>query len=87
MVSDFTPPLGDTWGRDRGPAHLRWERASIAMVRTGETKLSVGSALMVACPAQQGGERAIQSPPVRTVSVLGAWHCTGADTPYHILSF
>lgn len=68
MVSDFAPPLGDTWGQDRGPAHLRCERASIAMVRTGETRLSVGSALMVACPAQQGGERAIQSPPVRTVS-------------------
>lgn len=28
----------------------------MAMVRMGDTRLSVGSALMIACPAEQGSE-------------------------------
>lgn len=35
-------------------AHLRWESASIATVRTGEAKWSGGSALMMACPRKRG---------------------------------
>lgn len=39
-----------------GPAlaHLSCERASIAIDLTGETKWSGDSALMIACPAQEG---------------------------------
>lgn len=45
VVSDSIP----TKGKRLGPAHLRYERASMAIVRTGETRLSGGSALMIAC--------------------------------------
>ena len=40
---------GGAGGLARGPAHLRHDRASMAMVRTGETRLPIGSALMIAC--------------------------------------
>lgn len=48
---------GSPRGTGRGPAHLSCERASIARVRTGESSLSIGSALMIACRTQRGGER------------------------------
>lgn len=49
-------PRRGAWGTSRGPAHLRCRRASMAMVRMGDTRLSVGSALMIACPAEQGSK-------------------------------
>lgn len=48
MLSDFLSTQGVP-GAQAGPTHLRCERASIAMVRTGDTRLSFGSALMIAC--------------------------------------
>lgn len=71
LSQTLPPPQRGTWGLVRGSAHLKYERASMAMVRTGETSLSVGSALMITCPDSRAVSRqATQSP---GMGKRGAW--------------
>ena len=62
---------GGAGGLARGPAHLKDDRASMAMVRTGETRLPVGSALMIACRDSRAVSRQPPGVPPRPEQGLG----------------